>query len=176
VGLEQKDNLPNSTSAVADTDSEQTILVQGSVSDRQDLIDARFDTEPTEEGGEKIEDMVLSDEAGPVRSYLKRMGYTVDSGTLFRADPSGLILSYCMNNYGENQANCLDSLILRLAYKSGLTGPQRIGGQVLSLPTYFLSMHAVSVVFQITLLMNLGTRSQELKKEITDEPNFCFGD
>jgi len=66
-----------------------------------------------------------------------------------------------MNNYGENQANCLaDSLILRLACKSDLTGPRRIGGQVAPLLAHLLlSMHEVSVVFQISLLMNLGTRS-----------------
>lgn len=33
---------------------------------RQGLIDARFDTEPTEEGDKKIEDLVLSDDAGQV--------------------------------------------------------------------------------------------------------------
>ncbi len=33
---------------------------------RQDLIDARFDTEPTEEGDKRIEDLVLSDDAGQV--------------------------------------------------------------------------------------------------------------
>jgi len=66
-----------------------------------------------------------------------------------------------MNNYGEIQANCLaDSLILRLAYKGGLTGPRRIGGQVLSLLAHLLlGMHEVSIVFQISSLMSLGTIS-----------------
>jgi len=33
---------------------------------KQDMIDARFDTEPTQAGDKKIEDLVLSDEAGQV--------------------------------------------------------------------------------------------------------------